>query len=161
MRPMKWLCLTLAALLTAGCQDDESKSSKAGIRFQVQLDPSDSVRCAFGDSKTLGPWDELTLGGSGRIKWTHVDPITGKTHQEGFEKAAELSAEDTKKWMQDAVDLGLFDMGGGKAAGAEGPMTEIEAHIDGHDLDLKLDGPPSDALRAHLDELSARTITGR
>ena len=157
----RWLLLagaTLATLGLGGCRDKGDADEKA---FQVQVDPSDSVLCGFGQSKTAGPWDEVSLRGDGKIKWTHLDPISGTVSQQGFEKDGELGADETKQWLQGVVDLGLFDMAERKKAGADGPSTQIAATIDGHNLKVHIEGLPDEALRARLDELTAQTIRGR
>ena len=150
------LSLALLMLVFTGC-DDSDKAPKTGVRFKVHADRTDHVTCGLGGGKAGAQWDQVSLRGDGQVRWIHTDGMTARTAQEGFEKTAKLSPEDTAKWLQGVVDVGLFDLET-TAVADDQPHTKCQGSIDGRALNTMFPGSPPGELHAKLEELMASTL---
>ena len=117
----------LAVLQFAGC----------GSRFDVKLDPSDSVTYQIGSGVVGSDWMEVTFLGDGAIKYHHIHTYAGIKPQKETVETYKISVEETKQLFQSLVDNGLFDLKSNVASGADIRLTVVSANIDGHKLRIK------------------------
>lgn len=152
------LVVALSSLAGLGCKGDEQHDA-ATTATALQVQPTDSLECGFGVTPEKGPWDEITLQADGAIKWTHVGPAATRRPDENFAKSATLDPEATQAWMQRVAALGVA-----KRSRAEIPRdaerTICRGSLGGEKVDFMSEGLPDPPLRAELDTLSARCITG-
>lgn len=148
----------LSTLVGLGCKGDDTERT-ADLPTPIEVQPTDSLECGFGVTPEKGPWDEITLQADGAIKWTHVGPAATGRPDENFAKKAELDAAATKAWMQQVAAIGVTNRTRTEVA-ADGERTICRGSLGGEKVDFQSAGLPDPPLRAQLDTLTARCITG-
>jgi hypothetical protein len=88
-----------------------------------------------------------------------VGPAATRRPDENFAKSGRLDGAATKAWMQQVAALGLSKRAKSDVAeGAE--RTTCRGALGGQKVDFLSAGLPDAPLRAQLDTLTARCITG-
>ncbi|HHH28598.1 MAG TPA: hypothetical protein ENK57_09670 [Polyangiaceae bacterium] len=141
-----------------GCKGDDP-SPPAATASPIEVQPTDSLVCGFGVTPEKGPWDEITLQADGSIKWTHVGPDATRRPEENFAKTATLDASATEAWMREVAAIGVAKRTHAELA-ADAERTTCRGALGGEKVDFSSAGLPDPPLRAHLDALTARCITG-
>ena len=129
--------------LVAGCSSSQA-------RFAVRPDGDDLIEYTFGGGEVGADWTQITIRGDGHVTYHYLFSYAGTLAQEEMTREHFLSSSETQELFQSLVDAGLFALTDVRDGGVDIPRATITASVDGHDLEVSIDGTPDERVHSQI-----------
>jgi hypothetical protein len=141
-------------LLITGCS--APPVSPPPVRFIAQPDESDFINYSFGGGELGADGTSIVIQGDGQITYHYTFPYNGTWPQDATTRDHQLSSLETKELFQSLVDNGLFDLTDVDYGGVDVTVTKIMAFIDGHRLEVSIEGFPDESIHGQIKEVISK-----
>ena len=140
------------SLLIVGC-GLVPEPTPTPVRFSVQSDESNFIEYGFGGGELGADWTQLYISGDGRIMYQYTFPSDGTGDAEFLSREYQLSPTETEVLFQSLVDEGFFDLTDVDYGGVDADFTLIKASVDGHQLEVMIEGWPAESIHGKMREI--------
>jgi len=146
----------MLSLLITGCAPSLEQPTASPVQPTRQLDAHNFIEYSFGGGEVGADWTELVISGDGHIAYQYTFPNNGLGPAELLSKEYQLSPAETETFFKSLVDEGLFDLKNVDFRGVDVPVTIIKASIDGHQLEVTIEGTPDESIHGKIREIIAK-----